>query len=106
MRLLLKLQRNERNTIEHINTLSIPLLKYESGLSTWSVDELVSFDRKTRKMLTRYGTLYLNTDTDRAYIQRDMCVRGLIGWQHNINVRDKKSLVCKNITENMVMKLV
>ena len=44
----------------------------------WTVKELKSLDRKTRKLLTIHGVFHQRSDIDRSYVPRKRGGRGLI----------------------------
>ena len=69
LRLILKPKLNGKNKTEAINTWEVALLRYRSGVINWTVDELKKMDRRTRKTLTMYGTLYPKSYIDRLYLK-------------------------------------
>ena len=43
----------------------------------WTINEIDSIDRKTRKILTMTGNFHKNSDIDRFYTPRKLGVRGI-----------------------------
>ena len=78
LRLILKSKLNGKNKIEAINTWTVALLRYGTGIINWKVDELEKMDRKTKKTLTIYGALHSKSDINRLYLNRKHGGRGLI----------------------------
>ena len=67
----MKSKLNDRNLVLHVNTWAVSLLRYSAGFVSWRKNELQAADRKTRKLLTIYGALHLNSDVDRyIYLEK------------------------------------
>ena len=58
LRKVLKSKLNGRNLVRGVNTWAVSLLRYLEALVSWRKRELQVIDRKTRKLLTIYGTLH------------------------------------------------
>ena len=68
LRLILESKLNGRSKIASINTWTVSLLRYGAGVITWTVEELESLGRKTRKLLTIHGVFHPRSDIDRLYV--------------------------------------
>lgn len=77
-RLILSTELNAKNKIHAINSLAVPVMQYSFGIINWKKPEIQAIDRKTRKLLTKYGCLHPKADVDRLYISRRKGGRGLI----------------------------
>ena len=78
IRLILSTELNSKNKISAINSLAVPVMQYSFGIINWRVQEIQAIDRKSRKLLTKYGCLHPKADVDRLYISRCKGGRGLI----------------------------
>ena len=45
--------------VKAINTWTVSLMRYSAGIVEWTKADLDVTDRKTRKLMTMYGRLYL-----------------------------------------------
>ena len=88
LRLILKSKLNGKNKIEAINTWTVALLRYGTGIINWKVDELEKMDRTTRKTLTMYGVLHPKIDIDRLYLNRKHRGRGLISIEMCVRLEE------------------
>jgi len=52
LRLVLSTELSEKNKIQAIGSLAVPVLGYSFGIINWRQEELQKLDRKTRKLLT------------------------------------------------------
>ncbi|XP_047501775.1 uncharacterized protein LOC125047544 [Penaeus chinensis] len=78
VRLILDTELNAKNKMHAINSLAVPVPQYSFGIIDWREIEIQEMDRKTRKLLTKYGVLHPKADKDRIYIPRSSGGRGLI----------------------------
>ena len=78
LKLVLKSKGREKNKIMAASIWAVAILMYSAGMVEWKTDELKVLDRKTRKLMTLYGTLQRKSDADRVYVARDKGGRGLI----------------------------
>ena len=74
---IMKTRLNAKNTIDAINTFAIPALSYGYVVLDWSITELETIDRETRKLLKKYHLLHENSDITRLYLTRKLGGRGL-----------------------------
>jgi len=51
---IMKTELNSKNTISAINTYAVPSLAYGFVILDWSITELETIDRETRKLLQKY----------------------------------------------------
>ena len=77
VRLVLRTELNSKNKISAISSLAVPVVEYSFGLIDWTQQEILSMDRKTRKLLTLHGALHPRADVDRIYVTRREGGRGL-----------------------------
>ena len=59
------------------NAFAVPVLIPTFGLLDWTIDEIDSIDKKTRKILTMTGNFHKNSDIDRFYMPRKLGGRGI-----------------------------
>ena len=59
------------------NSFAVPVLTPTFGILDWTIDELETIDKKTRKLLTVTGNFVLTGDIDRLYLPRSDGGRGL-----------------------------
>ncbi|XP_047478488.1 uncharacterized protein LOC125031649 [Penaeus chinensis] len=78
VRLILDTELNAKNKMHAINSLAVPVPQYSFGINDWREIEIQEMDRKTQKLLTKYGVLHPKADKDRIYIPRSSGGRGLI----------------------------
>ena len=67
VRLVKKLCRskfNGGNLLGGINAWAVGVVHYSAGIVDWTVEELVSMNRKTRKILAMNGCLHTRTSLD------------------------------------------
>jgi hypothetical protein len=60
----------QKNKMQAIGSLAIPVLRYSFGIINWHQKEVQKLDRKTRKMLTIHGQHHPKADIDRLYVPR------------------------------------
>ena len=66
-RLILRSKLNGKNKFQAINSGTLVLLRYGAAIVKWRNEELRSFDRKSRKLLTVHGTFHPRSDVDRLF---------------------------------------
>ena len=76
---LCKSKLNGGNLISGINTWAMSVLCYSAGIVDWTVEELVSMCRRTRKILAMNGSMHTRSNLARLYLPRKEGGRGLIG---------------------------
>jgi hypothetical protein len=69
-RLILSTELSEKNKMQAIGSLVVPVLRYSFGIIDWNQEEIQKLDRETRKMLTIYGQHHPRADTDGLYVPR------------------------------------
>ena len=82
---------NGGNLISVINTWAVSVLRYSAGIVDWTVEELVSMDRRTRKILAMNGCMHTRSNVARLYLPRKEGGRGLISIEECV-VKESKSL--------------
>ena len=82
-RLILKSKLNGRNKVTTINTSTVPIFRYRTGIIQWKASELKDLDRKSRKTITMYGGLHQKSDVDRLHVKKEGG-RGLISVEQGI----------------------
>ena len=88
---LCRFKLNEGNLISGINTWAVSVLRYSAGIVDWTVEELVSMDRRTRKILAMNGCTHTRSNVARLYLPRKEGGRGLISIEECV-VKESKSL--------------
>jgi hypothetical protein len=78
LRLILSTELSEKNKMQAIGSLAIPVLRYSFGNINWHQEEILKLDRKARKMLTIHGQHNPKADIDRLYVPRKDGGRGLM----------------------------
>ena len=82
---------NGGNMISGINAWAVSVLRYSAGIVDWTVEELVSMDRRTRKMLAMNGCMHTRNNIARLYLPRKEIGRGLISTEECVR-KESKSL--------------
>ena len=77
LKVLLNSQFNARNMVLAINAFVLPIVRYSASVINWSISELQSLDRRTRKQFTMSRAVHPRADVDRLYIPRYHGGRGL-----------------------------
>ena len=78
VRNVLKSKLNGGNIISAINSRVVSIVKCGAGIIKWTKNELEELDRKTRKLMSKYGAQHPKTDVDGLYLKRCDGGRGLI----------------------------
>ena len=82
---------NGGNLICGINTWAVGVLRYSAGIVDWTMEEVASMDRKTRKILSMNSCLHTRSNVGRLYLPRKEGGRGLVGIEECVK-RESKSL--------------
>ena len=53
-----------------INTWTVPVFRYGSGIIQWKASEPKDMDKKSRKTMAMYGGLHPKSNVDRLYVKR------------------------------------
>ena len=69
-RLNRKYRLEERGTIGGITAWAVGVVLYNAGIVDCTVEELVSMDRKTKKILAMNGCLHTRSNVARLYLPR------------------------------------
>ena len=80
---------NGGNKIRARISRAASLVRYSAGILKWTKDELKVKDRKTRKVMTMNRMYHSQSDTDRLYIPRMECGRGLLNIAHCIETEEQ-----------------
>ena len=88
LKMIIKSELSSKNMFEAINSYAIPVISYAFPVLDWTVTELETIDRETRKMLQQYHAMHIQSDTTRLYLPRKNGGRGLINltnlYKHSI----------------------
>ena len=82
---------NGGNLIGGINTWAVGSVRYSAGVVDWTMAEMTSMDRRTRKILAMNGCLHTRSNVARLYLPRKEWGRGLIGIEESVR-KERKSL--------------
>jgi len=82
---------NGGNMISGINAWAVSVLRYSAGIVDWTVEELVSMDRRTRTIMAMNGCMHTRSNVARLYLPRKEGGRGLISIEECVN-KESKSL--------------
>ena len=82
---------NGGNLIGGINTWTVGVVRYSAGVVDWTMEEMTSMDRRTRKILAMNGCLHTRSNVARLYLPRKEGGRGLIGIEESVR-KERKSL--------------
>ena len=93
VRKILKSKLNGGHTIQAINNLAVPVIRYTAGIVDWTIAEQENLDRKTRKLMTANRTLHPQSDIDRLYLPRR------IGGRRLLQIRQTVEEEIRNISE-------
>jgi hypothetical protein len=78
LRLILNTELSEKNKIQAIVSMEVPVLRYSFGIINWHQEEVQKLDRKIRNMLTIHGQHHPRADIDHLYVPRKEGGRGLM----------------------------
>ena len=76
--MILKSELNSLNIISAVNSYAVPALSYGFPVLDWTITELETVDRETRKVLQSHHALHIQSDITRLYLPRKEGGRGLI----------------------------
>ena len=71
--------------------MAVGVVLYNAGILDCTVEEVVSMDRKTRKILAVNGCLHTRSNVARLYLPRKEGKRGLIGHLVKQTLWDRKN---------------
>ena len=77
--------------INGINAWAVGVIRYSAGIVDWTMEELVSMDRRTRKILAMNGCMHTRSNVATLYIPRKEGGRGLISNEECVR-KESKSL--------------
>ena len=83
---ILKTKINGENIIWAISSRAVSIVRYEVGIINWTKIEFEELDRRTRKLVTMYGSHHPKADVDRLYLKRCEGGRGLLGLEDCVQV--------------------
>ena len=89
LKLVMKSKLNGRNKIKAANTWAVSLLQHGRGVIGWTIEELQSMNRNTRKVMTMNKELHPRSDTARMYVPRKRGGRGLISCEDGVRGEEK-----------------
>ena len=96
------------NVIKDINSWAPSLLPYSGWIVNWTKSELAELDRKTRKLLTIYGSLHPRSNSNfyvnRLYLPRREGGRGLISVEDAINTEERNINVYISQSQEYLLK--
>ena len=78
--------------INGINAWAVSVLRYSAGIVDWTVGELVTMDRRTRKILSMNGCMHTRSNVARLYLPGKEGGRGLISIEECVN-KESKSFI-------------
>ena len=82
---LCKSKQNGGNLVRHINNWAVSVVRYSAGIVDWTLEEMGSMDRRTRKILVMNGCLHTRSNVARLYLSRKERGRGLMGIEEYVN---------------------
>ena len=83
---ILKSKINGENIIWAISSRAVSIVRYEVGIINWTKIEFEELHRRTRKLMTMYGSHHPKADVDRLYLKRCEAGRGLLGLEDCVQV--------------------
>ena len=88
IKVIMRSRLNSRNKIIAINTWTVSLMRYGTGIVKWTKSELDKIGRKTRKVMTLNKELHPRSYVDRLYVSRMEGGRGLIGCKKCVKAEE------------------
>ena len=82
---------NGGNMISNINAWAVGVVRYSAGIVDWTMEELVSMNRRTRKILAINRCMHTRSNVARLYLPRKEGGRGLISIEECVR-KESKSL--------------
>jgi D-mannonate dehydratase len=106
LRLVLGTELSEKNKIQAIGSLAVPILRYSFEIINWHKAELQKLDRKTRKLLAFHGEHHPRADVYRLYVPRKQERRGLYQLEAAHAVEITKRLDYVDRKEDPIIEVV
>lgn len=78
LKMIMKSELTSKHTIDAINSYAVPVISYGFQILDWTITDLETIDRDTRKMLQNYHLMHIQSNVGRLYIPRKDGGRGLI----------------------------
>ena len=112
-RKILKSSLNAGNIIQAINSRAVSVIRYGAGIIEWTKLELQKMDRKTRRLLTIYRSMYPQADVDRLYWKRAEGGKGLQSVEETVHLeeislefylKDKEEILLKEVVKEGIIK--
>ena len=101
--MILKSKLNGTNKVTAINTWTVAILRYGTGIIQWKASQLKDLDRKSRKTMAMYRGLHPKSDVDRLYVKRKEGRRGLIRVKQCIREEENSlGFYAANSGENII----
>ena len=75
--------------ISGINAWAVSVLRSSAGIVDWKVEELVSMDRRIRKILAMNGCMHTRSNIARLYLLRKEGGRGLVSIEECVRKESK-----------------
>ena len=69
---------NGGNFVSGINAWVVGAIRYSAGILDWTMEDLVTMDRRTRKILAINGCMHTWSNVTRLYLSRKVGGKGLI----------------------------
>ena len=106
VRKILKSKLNGGNTIQAINNLAVPVIRYTAGIVDWTIAKLEDLDRKTRKLMTAHRTLHPQSDIDRLYLARRIGRKALLQIRQTVEEEIRNLSECISSSTESALKEV
>ena len=101
--MILKSKLNGTNKVTEINTWTVAILRYGTGIIQWKASQLKDLDRKSRKTMAMYRGLHPKIDVDRLYVKMKEKRRGLIRVKQCIREEENSlGFYAANSEENII----
>ena len=72
-----------------INTWAVGVVRYSAEVVDWTMEEMASMDRRTRKIVAMNGCVHTRSNVARLYLPRKEGGKGLIGIEESIRKERK-----------------
>ena len=80
---------NGGNLVSGINAWAVGAIRYSAGILDWTMEDLVSMDRRTRKILAMNGCMNTRSNVARLYLSRKAGGKGLISLEECVKKKTK-----------------
>lgn len=90
LKLVLRSKLIDKNKISGINSWAVAVIRYGVGIIGWSMEELRSLDRATRKIMTTNDVIHPEGDDDSLHVPRAKGVRGLISCESCVRIEESR----------------